>query len=525
MIDYDAIAEKYGGVTISDPTQPTEVENGAIDLPEEEPSVKKGGFFQTLADKSKSVADPTRPKFLKSMMDFSLDASAKAADVATGVAKSIASPFVKAAVTAGAPALATSEVIGEKVFGREGGIERADKILNEGVDVPGFGTVAPNKIGQDLDQGGGLGAETLKTVGTGLEIGTTVGGGTAAKAVPMNAGKVAAFKGGAKVGALTGGLFGTGLALEDTTPEESALETTGDVLLKGGAGAALGALAGGVGSAIMAKSLPKNDTLDLVMPQKLSKKQVLEMVKRGDVGVEEGNLLSASKAKPTKLDYEVAKSVEGVVNRKNDSIKNITEINKTIGDISENKVRPFLENEKAIYNKNILKSKFNELLDNMPESFKTDEQVKKVYEGVIRQGLNAADDPNVKNMAGLWDARKAFDQTVKREFGDKVLKNEARTVRDIAIRDTRTVMNDYIAEHTANETFREMMHKLNMMYIARDRIADKATAEFGKTGLQKMLDVVKGNRYIVSTGGALAALYLLNKIAKNPAQAAEALLP
>lgn len=215
------------------------------------------------------------------------------------------------------------------------------------------------------------------------------------------------------------------------------------------------------------------NTLDLISPI-ADKGSTLSALKAGSKGVEESSLWEAGKVRPSNYFQKVADTVDPIMGKSASNIERIDKLNAAVKDISENVVKQHLDAHPALYNENLLKSKFNGLLDQMPKSFKTDPQLTKTYQGVIDTALDVAKGQPTKDMSGLWDSRKQFDTLVKREFGDKALTPQAMGVRDQAIRDVRGAMNDFISEHTDNSTFKNSMEKLNHIYSARDNIAEKA---------------------------------------------------
>lgn len=143
----------------------------------------------------------------------------------------IARPFVKTAVTGVATVDATGKLISGDVAG-------ADKAL-EGYDVPGFGHVAPVKIGGDVTKGESVfNRNTLETIGTGAEIAATIapGGGEAGLAEKTLGG---AMKTGAKEAAMVGGVAGFGSSIQK---KDASVASVAEGTLGGAAtGAAFGA--------------------------------------------------------------------------------------------------------------------------------------------------------------------------------------------------------------------------------------------------------------------------------------------
>lgn len=420
----------------------------------------------------------------------------KAAELGKDLARDIARPIAKTAVTGlSAADAAISLAMGDRAA--------AEQRLKEGYNVPGLGQVRPVGGGVVDEQTGEVryqtGAENLRDiVGTGAEVASTVAMPSGASSLVEQGGKQAiktAIKQGAKTGLAVGaaGSGGKELQKQGATAGSIVKET----LKGGGAGALLGGLASGASSLISkegqtatkaAAAQRKVDGVVEYIAPKEDKKLLLEAVKRGEKGVEESGLIEGGKLKPTAAQKRIASSVTEYVDPKKPALKNITRINDGIADIAENQVTPFLERNPGIYNRNTLKGALNKLKSNKPLDIRSDEQLDRIYDQVIDEMLRAADGQEKKNLLGLWRGRIDFDQAVKRQFRDKVLKEEARSARDIAIRDVREAVNSYIASNTPDETFRDLMGKLSDMYSARDNIAEKAVTEIGKSKVRRYLD-------------------------------------
>lgn len=154
--------------------------------------------------------------------------------------RGLAEPAVKTLAT-GASALAAGGALAqEKIFGIDNG-NQAQEILNEGINVPLYGKVKPVGAQSGLSQEGTL-DDFTQILGTGLQLGTTLGAGELAGAVPK-VGKLAAAKVGGVIGALTGGLYGGGAGLrsEEGKVENTIAGTLGGAFLGGVLGAGLSA--------------------------------------------------------------------------------------------------------------------------------------------------------------------------------------------------------------------------------------------------------------------------------------------
>lgn len=421
----------------------------------------------------------------------------RAAGFGKEVVKGIARPIAKTAVT-GVAALEDATRLATGMYD-----ENTPLRAMEGYNVPGLGRVRPVGGGTVDKETGEVRYQTAgenlrDIVGTGAEVASTLATPGGASSIVKQGGKQAAkeaIKQGVKTGFAIGatGAAGSELQNQDATVGSVVKET----LKGGGGGALIGGLGAGASSLLsqegraatkLAKAQKKMDEVVEYVAPKQDKKLLLEMAKRGEKAVEESGLLEGGKLKPTVAQKRIASSVAEYVDPKKPALKNITKINEGIADIAENQVTPFLEQNPGIYNRNTLKGTLDTLKSAKPLDLKNDAQLNKVYDQVIDEMLRAADGQETKNLLGLWRGRIDFDQAVKRQFRDKVLTEEARSARDIAIRDVREAVNDYIASNTPDDTFRNLMSKLSDMYSARDNIAEKAVTEIGKSKIRRYLD-------------------------------------
>lgn len=371
----------------------------------------------------------------------------------------------------------------------------SDRDLDKPVSFGPLGTGEAMKIGVDIGTGSSPFSwnTTGRTIGRGVSLGSTLAGTGATVSAAKTAatsGLKSVVKRGAVEGLLSGavGGAGSGLSQKDSTASGILQSTVSGAAFGAGAGAALApvvALTSKTGRAALAANKAQQNQekiVELITP-KVDKKTITAALKRGEISVEDATMLSGARIKPTSTDIRIAENVSGVVNPKNTPIKNITSINKKIAEISENEVAPFLERFGAKYEVPALRERLVSIKNNAPLSYKTDPQLERVYNGVIDEALKAAQKKD-KTTLGLWEARKAFDEAIKREFGDSALSKEARSVRDIAIREARSVMNDFIAESTPNEVFKSQMTRLSDLFTARDRIVERTVKDFDKSRLQ-----------------------------------------
>lgn len=200
-------------------------------------------------------------------------------------AKRVAGAFVKAGATGVAAVDMTQKAI-------RGDLEGADKVYDEGYNVPGFGKVVPNKIGgRSWKDENTFNRDTLKTVGTGAQIGATIGSSIAFGG--MNpAGIIQGMGTGAVVGGTSAGLDAAGAAIQDDS------KSVTDAFIEGALavpfGAAFGTLFGGY-KGYMAQVPKYNQQVKDFFSKHLEPKEAGPVAKTNLPG---GNKFQAIKADP-----------------------------------------------------------------------------------------------------------------------------------------------------------------------------------------------------------------------------------
>lgn len=431
------------------------------------------------APKQNPFGEGSTPSSQKSTSTFGLWNSI--ASAGKNLARSVAKPFVTAAVTAAAPIEATARL----AMGDQAG---ADKRLTEGYNVPGFGQVKP--VGADIGQEGGTAKELGRMLGTGAEIAATIGGGAAVGNVAKEGAKGAAkeaVKMGVKQGAATGaaGGFGTGVQEEDASIIGTLVSTAGGAALGAAAGAAGGAIAPKLtkaGRAAQATQKAEQEALDVISPKTTARvaQEALEegrVVEKG-IGPFKKEIIDASKR-----DKEMAQAVGKFVKAKARPNQNIQSLRKEIGRISESEIRPYLKANDAIFNENIINSRLKKI--ETPDLFKADPVMDRTY-NLVRQRAMDVIKKNKKNMTGLLDARQEFDRLVDKEF-PRLYDSERDTVIKRAITDMRNEMNDFIADSLPEGAakFKGKLRQQSLMYEAIENIAEKGRGEVGTTKLQR----------------------------------------
>ncbi len=176
---------------------------------------------------------------------------------------------------------------------------------------------------------------------------------------------------------------------------------------------------------------------------------------------------------------ERAKAVKGIVKPGASPIKNLGNLNKEIGRISEKEVLPALKNSKAVYDVPAVESRLK--LIEKPDLIKADVTLDNTYE-LVRNRMIDQIKKQPKTMEGLWNARKEFDKVVKDQFGDVAFDSEKNTAIKRAVSDMRREINKMIGESVPE--YQPQMDKITNMYDARFNIAEQYQTLINKGGIE-----------------------------------------
>ncbi len=238
-----------------------------------------------------------------------------------------------------------------------------------------------------------------------------------------------------------------------------------------------------------------SESLDLTKPLLNKKESIAAFEKAGQKGgVTQTNTLGKYSVEPTLKDVEIAKSVQGLVSKKNGPIDNIVNINQEISRISDSEIKPFLEKNYQPKNPNtppITKQTIDSYIKKNAEVanfIKADPVLQKTYD-LARQSMIDELDKKPKTMLGLWEARKSFDNVAERQVGNLDPLSEKASAIKQAVLDTRRAVNDYIAENTPNgdENFKAQLKTLSNMYEARGNIAEQNYKLLDKNVVQRWI--------------------------------------
>lgn len=426
------------------------------------------------------------------------------------IARSIAKPVIKAGVTggkavaglAGAATYGVGKATGSKTLqgvGKEALEDAASPTAH--TDFGYFGQVAPAKTAKEA-------------VGTGLELGANVVGGTGVGTLAKTTAKGLVKQGlveGAKAGALAGGLAGTGVALEED-------ESAGDVVKSGITGAleggALGGALGAAGASITRKLTGKGHSLDKIARytrdpfDKQAKidvlKQTGKVTKSGQaLGVKKSPILGKITAQNAPRDLERAAAVQEYV-IPNKPIASITKLNQGIEEVSDKVVRPNLKANPRAFNLQTLQARLAE--QDLPISITGDQTQLRTYK-LARDRMLQVAQKYPKTMEGLWDARREFDAIIKKDFGDLAFTDPRRSTARRAVQDMRRAVNDFISDEIGDGVFAENMKKLSYMYESLDNIAEANQQLLNTSAVrrffQKHPNASKGLWLAIGTTGVL----------------------
>lgn len=223
--------------------------------------------------------------------------------------------------------------------------------------------------------------------------------------------------------------------------------------------------------------------------------------------------LDGIKLLPSKADENIARSVEGIVQKGANAIQNEQAIRQAITHISEG-VDQELKQNNGIFNKTQLTSALDKAKENSRVIFGSDKTLETQYNSVVDEMLKQVD-AQPKNLSGLWDARKEFDKVIKEKFGDAYLNNPVGdNIRKNAVRDVRRTVNDYIASRLPEgNAYKQSLLQLNNMYEAADRIGINNTGKIGSNIITRGIDAIKAHPLIsfaaasgIVSGSALSLL-------------------
>ena len=218
-------------------------------------------------------------------------------------------------------------------------------------------------------------------------------------------------------------------------------------------------------------------------------------------GVKKSLITRTVKEINTPQDLERAKNVSEFVTSKN-PLKNIARLNKGIEDISQKVIIPNLDKNPRMFNMNILNKKLAS--QELPMAFKSDPVLRDTY-NLVRETMSKIAAKHPKTTKGLWEARKEFDELVKRDFGDLAFGDPKRNLVKRAIQDVRRNVNDFIGSQVGDGVFKANMKKLNYIYDSIDNIAENHNKLINSSAMQRLFSKYPRSFKVLGWGAAAVA--------------------
>jgi hypothetical protein len=291
------------------------------------------------------------------------------------------------------------------------------------------------------------------------------------------------------VGMLGGGILGAGKTAGGAAPAISR-----------GAGAAAGALEK-AGVAQVTK-----DTLEMVKRDfsTLSKKQKEAAMMSGQV--EKPGVFKKTALKTTKQDEEIAKSLEGLVDKKKNAIENIESVRTKIADLGQQTQALPKENDR-IFNNSQIRNVLKESKEDSSIIFAGDKIQEKAYNAVTDEFMRILAKKSNK-LSSVLEARKEFDNVVKTKFPNIFSKMNGDNVRAAAVRDVRMAANDFVANSLPEgNNFKELLKQQSNLYRAIERLAQNAAPTIDKSKFQRLVGLMRSHPILtVEAAGGLGAV-------------------
>lgn len=340
--------------------------------------------------------------------------------------------------------------------------------------------------------GGSLNKTGRQVFGEGLGVATDIIGagslpGGIGQVTKPTTGFISGLGQGAKAGLVSGSIFGGAKGVTNAMQDN---KTAGEVVgagLRGGieggvAGGLIGGAVGGISGSITGKAQKiartKEDfTLDLVSPK--ATKDIREQAIR-EGRVSEGGLFKSSKIIPSTRDYNLADSIDNVVNPKASPLQNVDAINREVTRINAG-VKDLITKKKVPFNTNQLLSRLNAVKEDSRLIFASDTNAENVYNAVVDEFMRNV---SKKDTLGLFEARQTFDKIPAIK---KLLESEGlgENVKKQIVLDVRRAANDYISSLLpVNNPYKALLKQESLMLEAVGNIAEKEISNIGKNQLQ-----------------------------------------
>ena len=247
------------------------------------------------------------------------------------------------------------------------------------------------------------------------------------------------------------------------------------------------------------------EALDVIAPE-LTKSKKIEALKSG-LGKTEG-ILKTTSIQPGSKELEIAKAVEGIVKKSRPVTENISNLKKAIVDTAD-QLKQGVKDYDVFYNPKKLGEKLGGLMNSTERelTFAGDEAAEKAYQAAIDVFMKTAKKKSGL-LSGLLDARKEFDRIAEKSLSGAFEKDAPK---QLAFRDIRTAINNFIADHVPeNVPVRDLLKKQSLMYDAIDNMAGREAKNVGKNAITKAVETIKKHP-IITTGAGLYGAYQTGK--------------
>lgn len=244
---------------------------------------------------------------------------------------------------------------------------------------------------------------------------------------------------------------------------------------------------------ILAKITP--DYGDLSASQKKALLQQGRVTPRG--------LTTSQKVQLT--DNEIATASRNADLIDDDPVKTILNIQNRTRDL-DGQVEQFLLSNNRPFNKSQLKTKLSNSMSDVLDisGIGDDVSMERAKKKLIDQFVEEID---TKNMHGLWQARKAFDQRIDKAFtGAPSLQKEVK-------KQLRNAVQDFIASNTPDKTYKTFMRDMSNLYNLSDLAEISAAKQYPGSVIGEKLH--GAGRALTVAGGIAGGLGLVHILGRN----------
>lgn len=264
-----------------------------------------------------------------------------------------------------------------------------------------------------------------------------------------------------------------------------------------------------------------NTALNFVLPEE-TKKIGIEKAKRTTLG---GGILKPKVYTPTPRETAIAEEFSKLNIPSSSSFTNALNTVQDVVAQKDNLLKSQLKSSNINYDKkqlnDILTKKAQEL-SNEPLLVGDAEKVAKNFIREAKKIYMRSDN----SVASLLEARKKFDDLVQNNLGDVAFNSDKEKALNMAVRQIRSTMNNFIADRVPNAQVKKLLKEQNLLLEARDNLAPKSWKEaktvFGRKADQ-ILKVAKNRDELIRIGAVLTGTTALGAAAGFAAPAAAAL--